>query len=345
MLISVHRKQTVLANLRATTKALLPLVGGLALGFSPILLFYLFHGELLEFIHHYFFSPGGWKYLDTLSWSEKTVRLQDGALGFLEYGATATVLAFVGLLSLMSRYIRTKRHSNSSPSKLSWLLVVGLFGVSLIGLTMGFRFFKGYYLQTLPALVWMASAIVGKNSWFTSHTPLRTRVGISLLLLSIIIPFAKTDIRALKQIRHQRHTARDLGVQKIAADIKANTTTEERIWVWGRAAWPIYVHANRLSATRYPKTLAVFTTNLTNTWRRGTKPTPFDPRTNWKQAHQRVKRDKPSYIVLAHNEHYGKFIALKRLLRHLYRKAPTPIRGFSVYRLKKPIPLTTPAIQ
>ena len=70
----------MLANLRATTKALLPLVGGLALGFSPILLFYLFHGELLEFIHHYFFSPGGWKYLDTLSWSEKTVRLQDGAL-------------------------------------------------------------------------------------------------------------------------------------------------------------------------------------------------------------------------------------------------------------------------
>ncbi|MGB0645779.1 MAG: ArnT family glycosyltransferase [Bradymonadia bacterium] len=345
LLVTVHKEQTLFDHLRITAKTSLPLIAGLALGFCPILIFYLYHGELLEFIHHYFFSPGGWKYLDTLTWSEKAIRLNDGVLGFFEYGATATVLAFAGLVSLLSRHIRAKRQSELPPSKISWFLVAGLLGVSLIGLTMGFRFFKGYYLQTLPALVWMASATVGVSSWFTSLTSIRTRLGITLLLVSVIIPFAKTDWRALKSIRHQRHTARDLGVQRIAADIKANTTAEERIWVWGRAAWPIYVHANRLAATRYPKTLAVFTTNLTNTWRRGTKPTTFDPRTNWKQLIKELKRDKPSYIVLAHNERYGKFIALKRLLRRHYRKAPVPIRGFSVYRLKKSASLRTPAIQ
>lgn len=344
-LVSMHQERTLLNQLRITAKTSLPLLGGIALGFSPILIFYLYHGELWEFIHHYFFSPGGWRYLDTLSWSEKTVRLNDGVLGFLEYGASATTLALAGVVTLVSRHIMAKRQSEFPPARRSWLLLIGLLSVSVIGLTMGFRFFKGYYLQTLPALIWMASATVGTGSWFVSLNSTLARCGFILILTGVTMPAAKTDWKALKSIRHQRQRARDLGVQKIAADIKANTTAEERIWVWGRAAWPIYVHADRLAATRYPKTLAVFTTNLTNTWRRGTKPTTFDPRTNWEQLIEELKRDKPSYIVLAHNERYGKFIALKRLLRQRYRKAPAPVRGFSVYRLKKSLPLKTPAIQ
>jgi len=74
------------------------LLSGILVGFLPILFFYLVNGALVSFAEHYFFSPGGWKYLDTLSWDEKSVRLVDGALGFLEYGSIASVLAVVGLI-------------------------------------------------------------------------------------------------------------------------------------------------------------------------------------------------------------------------------------------------------
>lgn len=318
----------------ATVRLLVPLFSGLVAGFLPIFLFYAAHDALSEFAHHYFFSPGGWSYLDTLSWSEKRVRLSDGALGFLEYGACATVLAGISLISRIFQHFNPLRKHAERETE-SWLLVVGLLAVSILGLSLGFRFFKGYYLQTLPALVWMAGASAGVWGLTADRTSTVKRLMIASMFLVVCSPFIKTDFRALKSIRHQRHTARDLGAQRIAMDIKANTLPSDRIWVWGRAAWPIYVHANRLAATRYPKTLAVFTTNLTNTWRRGTKPTTFEPRSDWRSLIQELKKDKPVYIVLAHNERYSKFSALHKLLRKSYRKAASPTRGFSVYRIKQ----------
>jgi hypothetical protein len=322
------------ATIVETLRLLIPLLLGLALGFLPIFVFYAAHGALGEFAHHYFFSPGGWSYLDTLSWTEKKVRLSDGVLGFLEYGACATVLAGISLISrILQQFAQIRQHAQRETE--SWLLVIGLLAVSVLGLSLGFRFFKGYYLQTLPALVWIAGASAGALGLVFDRTTRLKKLMAAGIVVMVCAPFIKTDFKALKSIRHQRHTARDLGAQKIAADIKSNTQASDRIWVWGRAAWPIYVHANRLAATRYPKTLAVFTTNLTNTWRRGTKPTTFEPRSDWRTLIQQLKQDKPAYVVLAHNERYSKFSALHKLLRTHYRRSPSPTRGFSVYRIRK----------
>ncbi len=335
LLASVYRdRDGISASFKTLIRLSLPLCIGLALGFMPIFLFYASKGALTEFTHHYFFSPGGWNYLDTLSWPEKRVRLSDGVLGFLEYGALATVLAILAVVSRgLQQLTRFRNHLDRETQ--SWLLLGGLLVVSILGLSLGFRFFKGYYLQTLPALVWMAGASAGIIGLVSERGHLLKCLITAGLLAAICSPFIQTDVQALTEIRRQRHTARDLGAQRIAAQIKANTNTTDRIWVWGRAAWPIYVHAERLAATRYPKTLAVFTTNLTNTWRRGTKPTTFEPRSDWRTLIEELKRDKPAYIVLAHNERYSKFSALHSLLRRRYRKAPSPTRGFSVYAIKK----------
>ena len=153
---------------------------------------------------------------------------------------------------------------------------------------MGFRFFKGYYLQTLPALVWMVGAIVGKNSWFTSHTPLRTRVGISLLLLSIIIPFAKTDIRALKQIRHQRHTARDLGVQRLLLISKPIPQRRNEFGCGVERLISSNPCQSALSHAISKNTRRVYDKPNQHMASRN-KANIDDPRTNWKAAHQRAE--------------------------------------------------------
>ena len=311
--------------LRNTTLLLV----GIGLGFLPILLFYGAHGELLNFIKHYFFSPGGWQYLDTLTWSEKIVRLSDGALGFLEYGSLATVLAVFALLGWFNQGQDDRR------DVWSWYFLVGLLLFSIAGLSLGFRFFKGYYLQTLPALVWMLGAPSGIRKLMNSPTAWLTKSMVTLLVAMCLAPFLVKDFQAIDAIRSQRHQPRDLSAQRIARLIKKETKPHERIWVWGRAAWPIYVHAERLAATRYPKTLAVFTTNLTNTWRRGTQPTTFEPRSDWKPLIDQLNEQKPSFIVLAHNERYGTFTALQTVLRTQYTRRKSPARGFSVYSLNR----------
>ena len=55
-------------------------------------------------------------------------------------------------------------------------------------------------------------------------------------------------------------------IREISQEIKANTRREDKIWVWGRWAWPSYFYTERQSATRYFKNLGVLTTQLTNTW-------------------------------------------------------------------------------
>lgn len=312
-------------DLKELAQNLFILLGGILIGFLPIFLFYLVNGEFLEFVKHYFFSPGGWQYLDTLSGQEKFTRLSDGALGFLEYGSTATVLSLFALFGWLGR-----REQNQH----AWWFLLGLLLVSVLGLSLGFRFFKGYYLQTLPALVWMLGAPSGLLRLFVGQTSASKRLLTAGLSLTVLTPFIVKDATAINQIRTQRQQPRDQGAQRIAKVIKKETDPDDRIWVWGRAAWPVYVHAERLAATRFPKTLAVFTTNLTNTWRRGTKPTRFEPKSNWPVLIEELKRDKPQFIVLAHNENYREFKALIEILKTKYVRRKSPSRGFSLYALK-----------
>lgn len=223
--------------------------------------------------------------------------------------------------------------------------MIGFLVFSFVGAALGLRFFKGYYLHVLPALVWISAHPDGpvvqwfdQTLWSGGRRILRS-LGVVIVLISVSLPAAISDAHQLSTIRKRRAVARDLNAQKIARYIKQNTTETDRIWVWGRWAWPIYFHADRLAATRYPKTLGVFTTTLTNTWRRPTKNTEFDPKSPWPLLIKQLKDDAPAFIVLSHNENYRKFKAMNKLLRAKYRAVRSlKVRGFSVYRLKSSLP-------
>lgn len=316
--------------------------GGLALGFAPILGWYAAHGELGRFIANYFFSEGGWKYAGSpLPLGEKPGRVADGLQGFFEYLATATLAAILTVAAAL----RSPREKWGVRA----VFLTGHFWLSFLGAAVGLRFFKGYYLQVLPAAAWIAAHPKGALwRWFEASTwrggrAATLRAAAMLALLAVALsPALIHDLRELGKIRRQRAVARDVAARNVGEVIKANSDPSDRIWVWGRWGWPVYFHADRLAATRFPKTLAVFTTNLTNTWRRPTKPTRFDPNSDWRALIADLERDRPAFIVLSRNEDYSQFTALKSLVRKDYRVVPgLNESGFSVYH-RKDHPLPAP---
>lgn len=327
------------------------LFGGLALGFAPIIIWYTSQGALGGFLDSYAFSKDGWRYVKgSQGIGERLSRVGDGLLGFAEYVALPTLLAsFTALMALRPRTEWSARG----------VFMVAFLGFSFVGAALGLRFFKGYYLHVLPALVWLAAHPDGPilpwldRTLWTGRTRILKNLGVMVVLFAVSLPAAISDSHQLSSIRKRRAVARDLSAQKIARYIKANTEPTDRIWVWGRWAWPIYFHADRRAASRYPKTLGVFTTTLTNTWRRPTKNTEFDPKSPWPKLIEQLKTDRPAFIVLSHNENYRKFKAMNQLIRARYRAVKTlKVRGFSVYRLKeksrtkaRPIPAKSSTVQ
>jgi hypothetical protein len=315
---------------------------GLAIGFSPIMAWYLIQGELSTFVGSYFFSESGWKYVQgSTSWSDRIARVGDGLLGFGMYVATPTLLAVMAIAGSVRA---------SSCWTAPGLFLAGHLGLSFVGASLGLRFFKGYYLHVLPALVWIAAHPKGfvtqwlsRDLWFGRWKRLRSTLLVcgSLLLVS---PAIIHDVGQVTSIRKRRQAARDPVAKKIGAFIQKNSKTTDQIWVWGRWAWPVYFHADRRAATYFPKSLGVFTSNLTNTWRRPSKNTAFDPRSPWPTLIKQLKRDKPVFLVLSHNERYREFKAFNKLIRDDYRPVRGfRTRGFSVY-YRKGHTLTSPPL-
>ena len=94
------------------------------------------------------------------------------------------------------------------------------------------------------------------------------------------------------------------------------------LWVWGRWAWPAYYYTELTSPTRYFKNLGVLTTQLSNTWnpKRRSEPTRFDPSTPWPEAIRELKSSPPRYVIIAKNESFREFRALRQLLRKRYKR-------------------------
>ena len=304
-------------------RALPALFGGLAIGFSPIL---LLGGDAFEFGRHYFFSEGGWRYLKgELDWGDKLLRVGDGVLGLWEYMATVSVLAAAAVMM--------------AARSVTWrgVLLGAHLALSFAGAAIGFRFFKGYYLQLLPAAVWIAAHHEGaltrwlyRDAWKGPATVFAL-VGV----LFVSLPGLYNDVGELNSIRKRRLSPRDKDAQRIARVVKANTDADDTVWVWGRWAWPVYFHADRLSASRYYKVLGILTTNLTNTWKRATERTRFIDEGPWEEVIADLEDEEPAFIILAHNEDYSRFHALKALLRSDYKRVPNlRVPRYSIYSRK-----------
>ncbi len=305
---------------------------GLAAGFGTLMAYYLAHGALGTFVHDYFFSEGGWRYAaqGRLGWGEKLPRVGDGFLGFWEYMATPSLLAAMTLVGA---------YRPGRPWTLRGALLGGHFWLSFLGAALGFRFFKGYYLQVLPAAAWIAAHPDGAlTRWLRAEAwtgPARRRAGaaaVALCTALALVPALINDVGQLKAIRARREHPLDREAQRAARVIVPNTGPEDTIWVWGRWAWPVYFHADRLAATRYYKVLGVVTNNLTNTWRRPTEPTRFVAGGPDADLIADLKKNRPAFIVVSHNELYRDWTAFKALLASDYQPVPNlRMRQFTVY--------------
>lgn len=306
-------------------RGLLALFGGLAAGFATIGLYYLAVGEPGAFIRTFFFSQGGWKYAaqTEIGLEDKLLRLGDGLLGFWAYMAVPSVLAvFAALLTPRGGRLTVR----------GWFLGGHLL-CSFAGAAIGFRFFKGYYLQILPVALWLAVLPWGPVlRWLNPAVWRPGRRGwsaaLAVVLLAALVPAARGDLRELQQIRAMRRHPVDQDVQRIGRLIRANSTPEDTVWVWGRWAWPAYFHGDRLAPTPYYKVMGVLTSNLTNTWRRPTAQTRFVHGEAEAALMADLRARRPAFIVVSQNEDYRDFKDFRRLLREAYE----PFPGFTTRR-------------
>ena len=314
-------------------KLAIPAAGaGLALGFGTLILYYATQGHAGDFVKHYFFSEGGWRYAaGELTWADRWPRLGDGFLGFWEYMAVPTAL-----MGLTLALVWRPKHA------ITWrgVLLAAHLACSFLGAAVGFRFFKGYYLQLLPAAVWIAAHPDGPLlRWWSRERWTRPALNgaFALATIGLLIPAVRQDAKQVNSIRKRRTRSLDQDAQYVSRVIKGNIDGDEKIWVWGRWAWPVYFHTDLRAPTQYYKVLGVITSNLTNTWRRPTKQTEFSPHGPWRELIADLRREKPAFIVVARNERYDKFTAFKKLLREEYRRIPhMPTRGrFTTYRHKQ----------
>ena len=308
---------------------------GVAAGFAPILIYYWANDATGAFISHYFGSGAGWEYArgEEVDWAGKRLRLEDGVLGLWEFMALPSLLAVFSLFAIPAA--RQK----------GWRLFLALLGghllMSFIGAALGFRFYKGYYLQILPSAAWLAVHPDGLLlRWFLRSWPVAlrgqwARVGAAFCALLACVPAARSvlDKSLLQRLGRPRMNAHQLEAQAIAQLIARNTKPYERIWVWGRWAWPVYFHADRLAVTRYYKVLGLLTTNLTNTWKRPTTMTRFVKKGPWQVLGQQLEARKPPFIVTANNESYRGFTHLERVLRTDYEIVPASRLRLTAFRV------------
>ena len=328
-------------------RGVLGLAAGAVLGFVPLATWYAAHDGLGDFFGTFFLSEGGWKYARSpLDLTEKLVRLGDGVLGLWEYLALPSVLALGALRGWARR--------PSRPGGVGALLL-GVFAAGFLAAAVGFRFYKSYYLHVLPALALAAAAPGGlvdlalrRETWSLPAGG-RTRalwLGFRLMLATLVGLAAANDIANLGEIRGQRRVARDLDAQRVAKVIAAHSAPDDRIWVWGRWAWPVYYHADRRAASRHYKVMNVLTTPLTNTWRREGDPERFVEEGPWREILDEVQAARPAFIVVAPNEDKRAFKAFNDWLSADFKVVPvakaTTLTLFARKDIKLPSPPKKP---
>jgi hypothetical protein len=310
----------------------------MAIGFGGLGLWYLWQGGAEAYIRNYFFSESGWRYAaqSALDFEQKMLRLGDGILGFWEYvGGPAVLTLCVGGVAIYQRRLTAR----------GVLLTTHLL-MSFAGAAVGFRFFKSYYQQVLPALCWIAAHPNGPLMRGLTVKSWRARPGQAAwglaALIAIAIPSTLKAHKQYERIDKMRSHSRERDLVRVARNLKPNLGPKDSVWVWGRWAWPLYFHLDRRAPTRFYKVLGVVTTDLTNTWRRPTLPTKFVDNPEAKEIIADLRRARPAFIVISKNERYSGWKDFRKLLREQYRVLPHfKMRRFVTYyrkdhKLKKP---------
>jgi hypothetical protein len=175
----------------------------------------------------------------TIGWNDKLLRVGEGVWGLWEFLAFPTALAGLAIVATL----RVGRRLTLRGVLLGLHLVFSFLGASI-----GFRYFKSYYLQVLPTMALLAALPLGPavralepEFWRGFRSLWRRRLVPALLSVALAGPALAMDLGDLAQIRRERRVARDPEAQKLGRIIRENSGPGERVWVWGRWAWPVYI--------------------------------------------------------------------------------------------------------
>lgn len=297
---------------------------GSFLTFIPIMAWYDAHHALGAWIESYVLSRSGWEYVKgggggRLNFTELSLRMGDGILGIWEYSRAPICFALCATIFL---YWTGRQSKDDHPFRSSLVFLWILTALSFVGASLGWRYFKGYYLQLLPGLLWIGSLALKYLNQLDFNK--RSRSIFAVIICLLFIPLSR-DLTQSLEARSKRAKALYLPtyeVQRVSSWIKKQAQPDDHLWVWGRWAWPLYHHTGLMSPTRYYKSLGVLTTQLTNTWNpnRQSAPVRFNPQSAWQEAIKELRANPPRFIVLARNEDWREFKALKNLLSEHYQR-------------------------
>lgn len=307
----------------ATPRQRLVAPGLVALGFVlahvPIAGRYAAAGELDSLIRGYVFNPWGLRYV-----AARDVGLvsaaREGVLATAHFlGLPLVLAAFAGGVA-SARWLVGRRSVDALDANArEQLRLVALVGAwllaTLLSASLGFRFYKGYFVAVAAPMCLLAAAPIGLLG---RHCPLHWAPRAIVLLLAGVLV-----VRALLFVdvtRRDRGLPHDAGARKVAAHIVAHSTPEDRIWVWGWHLWDVYSLTGRMSGSRIYKSLGILSPPNDDTWRRPATPPRYVETEHSQQLLADLDASRPAFIVLGSTAPHRDFDELQTFLRRHYRR-------------------------
>jgi hypothetical protein len=294
-------------------------LAGFTLAHVPIAGRYLAVGQLDALIHGYVLNRWGLRYVIA-----RDVGLLDaareGGLATAHFLGLALVLAAFAAFVALGRWLAARRTGITlDESEREQLRLVALAGAwvlaTLVSASIGFRFYKGYFLAMAAPLCVLAAAPIGLlGRRCTMHMVPRA---IVLLLATVLV--ART-VLFLDQTRRDRGQPHDEGARRIAAHIVAHSSEQDRIWVWGWHLWDVYALTGRMAGTRIYKSLGILSQPNDDTWRRPATPQRYIASEYSEQLLAELDASRPAFIVLGSTVPHRKFTQLHEFLRQYYRR-------------------------
>jgi hypothetical protein len=278
---------------------------GVLLAHLPIALDYALAGQLPALWSGYVFSERGFAYATHGSASLAASALVEGPLAAAHFLVLPLCLAAFCLWPPPSRRDR---------ATLGWL--VGYLVFALLAASIGFRFYKGYFLAALAPASLLAAApwgLLGRARGMG-----RAAQAIALVPVALLVG---RQVLLLDGERTNRAQPHDLGGRAIAKHVRAYSPPGERVWVWGWHLWDVYPYTGMLSGSRLYKSVSMITTPNDSTWRRPRQPMHFveGPMSDLLLAD--LDRTRPYFIVLGGSVSVPRreFTALRAFLAAHYR--------------------------
>ncbi|MEM6291463.1 MAG: hypothetical protein AAGA54_09370 [Myxococcota bacterium] len=292
------------ARLRAVATRLGAVALGVTVAAAPITLHYLLRGEFDGLLRGFVLNEWGWRYV-----AQGSVIGLDSAPREALYSSAY----FLGLPLALSAFSLRGLFDAEQRPMLLWLLAWS--ALALVSASIGFRFYKGYYLAAAAPLSVLAAAPCGLLG-VRGPRPLTVR---AVALLPALLLFARQGV-LIDGERTNRIRPHDQGGRFIAKRVRQVTRPGDRIWVWGWHLWDVYAFTGHLSSTRFYKTMELTTSANDSTWRHPRSPLHFRDDLAASALLEELEADPPEYIVLGSAVPVREFDALRSFLRTHYRR-------------------------